>query len=412
MKKKQGYLLILTLLVMAALLFFAIFYLSFYNGEQDLALRGQQQILAEGAAAAAVDAAIYELKQDNAWISGFSQITLPHSNARYSLTFNKDQTALPYSTNNLQSAAPATGYQGRIVPPHCAYLVGIGFMGFMKQTEQAMITLGNSPFINAATTMHDLNFTGSVVVDSYNSDNGTYAATRQNSGGNIGTNSGANDMIELHGSAQIYGNLFAGPGGSESGSVDSSGSISYLGFGINQPISMPFLTPPSGTSLGDFSVSGSNVVHISPGIYDELNVTGSSVVIFDPGIYVFTDEIKVSGSAILRLPAGSDPVTIYAMNEIHFSGSNSINNQTQLPKNFVIIGGPNTEEIDLGGSGIAYMSIYAPAAEVSATGSTVIYGAIASKSLDMHGSSVLHYDAALKNLGLGGGAGLQIKGRW
>lgn len=412
MKKARGYLIILTLLVMGALLFLAVVFMNFYSSEQDLALRAQQNIIAEGAAGAAVDAAIYELESDSAWEAGFDRVTLPHSQAVYSLTFNKDQTALPYSTNNLKGATQVTGWQGRIVPAHCAHLIGIGYMGFMKQFEQAMITIGNTPFVNAAMVVDNLSLSGNVTIDSYNSANGTYDQTHQNSGANIGTGSGDPGVINLNGNVEIYGQVFAGPGGSEAGSINQNGNVSYQTFAIDQPAATPFLTPPTGTNLGPVSANGNQEINLAPGIYSDLTVNGHSTINFSAGTYVFTGNISISGSSTLNLPTGSGAVTVYAMENIDFSGNSNINNETEIPQNFVIIGGPDTQSVAFGGGIDAYLGIYAPAATVAISGNSEIFGSVVGKNLFMSGSSQVHFDQSLKTLSIGSGGTVSVRGRW
>jgi len=410
MKRRSGYILILTLLVSAALFFLAILYTDFFSSEQKLAMHSENDIIAEAAAEAGIDDAIYQLNSDSSWTAGFNQVELPHSRATYSMSFNSGQTAIPYSTNNLQSSVATTGYQGRIVPPQSADLIAVGFYGGNRQLDETMIKIGGtSPFYGAVFVKDNISLDGSHIIDSYDSSLGTYAQTRRNYGGDIGTNSGDDRKIVLKGSSMIYGEVVGGPGATESGSVVTRGSIVYQGFTNGPERSFPYINPPLGTNQGSVSYNGSGTHNLAPGTYTSLDIKGSNIINLTGGTYVFTDDIDIKGSSMLKIDASTGPVIIYAMKNVDLGGS-SIVNYTQKPSNLILVGGPDTTQVKIRGSQAFYMGIYAPAAHLDISGSEAIYGSFVANDADIDGSAAIHFDQALKNFPLG--TGTEVQARW
>ncbi|MCE1246325.1 MAG: hypothetical protein LWY06_06755 [Firmicutes bacterium] len=409
MKSKKGYILILTFLVMAMMFFFGLMLVEFMSSETKLTIKSEHDNIAAEAANAGIDDAIYYLKQNASWASGFNNTALGHSNSTYSMTFDKNQTVLPYSTNNSTGTATITGYGGRTVPAGSVHLVSIGKFGRSKIIEESMITPGGTLFSAAIQANTNITFSGNGLTDSFNSDNGTYQQTSQQSGGNIATNSNTNAIVRLTGNVDVNGTVTVGTGGTQAASVSSSGGSSYQGFSTSSPVSLPFLTPPSGTNQGSVSVSGHGSVTINPGTYTNLSGSGQSVINLTAGDYVFTGNISLSGNSTIVLPA-TGKVKIYVLGNIDITG-NSINNTSEKPTNLVIYGGPNTTSVKISGNGQGYFGLYAPAADVKITGNGAIYGGIVGDTIDITGNAAIHYDQALQKI-TGGSGMVTVLSRW
>jgi len=410
MKRQNGSILALTLLVMAAIFFFGLLYLSFYQAEKTLAQKAETDLIALEAASAGIQDALYQLKKNPWWSAGFSAVTLPRSGATYTMSFNSGQTAVPWSTNNSQGTSPVTGSRGRTVPAGLIHLVSVGVSGKSKKVEEALVlAAAGSPFNGAAFVNSNISLQGNVLVDSWNSAQGPYAQTSQQSGGNIGTNLGTNGIVELQGNVTVAGNVSLGTGGSPA-SIQAGGSSSYISSSVNAPQTYPFQTPPSGINQGDISYGSNTSATLAPGTYRNLSLSGDSTVQLQPGNYVFTGDISLEGNSQILVPSNGQAV-FYTGGDIHLTG-NSISNTPQRPQNLVIFGGPGTTEVHISGNGSAYMALYAPAAKIEINGNAGIFGAIVADSLSMQGNAGIHFDQSLRTLSFGGSGAVTVRARW
>lgn len=153
MRPRNGYILVLTLLIATAILFFAFSYVELYRGQARLARLAENDMIAAAAAGAGIDEAIFELKRNHTWTSGFQNVLLPHSGAAYSMSFIPNQPlsisigfltpssrVIPFSTNNSAGPLSVTGYGGRIVAPGMADLISVGTFATSVRIEEAIIT--------------------------------------------------------------------------------------------------------------------------------------------------------------------------------------------------------------------------------------------------------------------------------
>lgn len=373
MNKKKGYMLLITVGISALLLVLAISYVGFYGSAKGIDQNSEQTQIARAAAGSGIQDGLYQLKRNQAWNTGFSNVSLPHSGASYSMTFTPGST--PYSTNNIAGSVPVTGYNGRIVPASSVHLVSRGFYNGVARTEEAMLWW-HSIFMNGVATDQTITISGNTMVDSYNSLNGNYNKTHQNTGGNIRTNSGGNGTVTLNGGATVDGTITVGPGG-DSSSIVTKGGSTYIQPGVisSTTVAMPFLTPPSIQSRGELTSS----------------------VTLSAGTYVY-DEIDLSGQSFIQV---TGPVTLYVLGNIDITGNPRINDISANATWLSIIGGPQTTSVSINGLGSsssgAYFTVYAPAANVSINGNknSALYGSIIAKSFNISGGTAIHYDQAL-----------------
>lgn len=375
MKKKSGYILLVTMGIATVMLILAFSYVNFYASQKGLNQSSEQWQIAKTAAFSGIADGLYQLKRNQSWNTGFQNIGLPHSGATYSLTFTPGST--PYSTNNINGTLPVTGYNGRVVPPSMVHLVSIGNYNGTMQVEEALLWW-HSVFTNGVSTDKTISIVGNTMTDSYDSSKGSYGQTHQNSGGDMRTNSGGTDTVQIKGNASVDGTITVGPGGSSS-SINTSGGATYVQPGIiaTDTVAMPFISPPSGQNNGNLTSS----------------VTLSS------GVYVY-NSINLSGNSSLQV---TGPVTIYVLGNISISGNTKINDILKIPGNLNIIGGPQTTSVSITGLGSgssgAYFTLYAPAANVniSGNGNSALYGSVVSSSLSISGGTAIHFDQSLKN---------------
>jgi len=144
--RRKGALLILAMLLLGALFFFAIVLVRLYVAEKQLTLKAEQAMIADEAAQAGINDALHELRQNQAWSAGFNAVQLPQSGASYTVTFNTAQTAIPWSINNGTGTSAAAGWEGREVPPGAIHLVSIGTFRNSSSLRQAIVAIAGVLF--------------------------------------------------------------------------------------------------------------------------------------------------------------------------------------------------------------------------------------------------------------------------
>lgn len=410
-RKQKGFILLLVLFALITFSIILLYYVNLFNREKALSQREKWNYIAGKAAEAGVEDALYYIKQDMNWQTGFNETKLSRSNAVYSMSFNKNQAAIPYSTNNSQGTVSLIGYGGREVPPGSIHLVSMGNYAGSTVKDEALISVSSSIFNEAIFVDKNINLNGTVTIDSFDSSQGSYAATHTNSGGNIGTNSAASGSVDLVGNVDIFGTVNAGPGAVETTTVSASGNSTYQGFNMFDPErALTPYTTTVGTNLGSINASR-GITYLEPGTYTNITGRGQSVIQLKPGKYVITGNIDLSGGSILQLSTEPGKVEIYAMGNISIAGGGIVNT-TLDPKRLIIYGGPETKEVVLSGGAQSYFGVYAPAAEIEIRGNSQLFGAIVGDSLKLNGTAQIHFDKSMTTVNGGGSGSLNVTSRW
>lgn len=413
MKRERGIILLITLLVMGGLLFFSIAYLNLFWAEKDITFAAENEIKADSAATSGIDDGIRQIVLNSNWRPGQPPDTgaytgsLLNGLATYMISFDSTQNTIPFSTNNSAGFQSVTGYGGRNVPAEMVHLVTAGRFGSSTRVSEALLKR-SALFNYALFSGGPLSLAGNVTVDSYNSALGPYTPTGAHyPGALIGTSSGATNAVTLSGNTTILGRITVGPGGSEA-SINDGGSTSYdtpVDI-LLTPATFPVLTAPTSPNLGPLSFnSGSNT--ITPGTYLSLQASGGGTsVVLQAGVYVFTEDITLLSQSSLVVPAGTGPVTIYALGNIDFGGGEIINETLRAP-NLIIYGGPDTTTVKISGGSQVYLGLYAPSATgtITLSGNADIYGSIITNLLTIDGPSKkqatgnvgIHYDTSLSS---------------
>lgn len=243
-------------------------------------------------------------------------------------------------------------------------------------------------------------------MDSFDSSKGTYAATKQSSAGNIGTNGN----IRLDGSAKVNGtgsSPHTGTGNcnpnsltalTASGEASVSGGIVTLLSPVlysNPPVPDP--TPPAtnqniagtcGSIPGCTTLSGSKNVALAVGQYGNVSVSAGTTVHLQTGTYNFNN-LSLSGNSALVLD--STPVTLNFAGQalggndsaVDLTGG-SITNSSGKPKDFQILYAGAAAIKLVGGSG-SYGVVYAPNAPITMSGGADWYGAVIGYTVSVGG---------------------------
>jgi Tfp pilus assembly protein PilX len=246
-----------------------------------------------------------------------------------------------------------------------------------------------------------INFSSSGSTDSYDSSQGTYAATVLASQGDIGTNGN----LSLSGSSTIKGNAYlvnvvtAGSCPTKTFNDGSSNGVtgSAIAMGAPKTFANPVYTNPSPALTTSSGYSSD--VSLTPGNYPNVTVSGGNTLTLSPGTYNF-NSLKLSGGSILTIsPAGTVLIEIAGAGPpskaIDFSGG-SISNSSGTPANVQIVYAGSADVVLSGGSNSSGV-VYAPNADITMSGSSPWFGAIVGKTYNSSGGSAVHYDRSLAN---------------
>lgn len=413
--KNNGYVLLMSLLITASLMFFGLLYLNFFRAERTLAQHAEHNIIIDSAADAGIDTAISSIRQNYKWKgNAFPQsdtITLTASNALFDMVFYDSLSSPqipdgPYSTNNSESDTAVTGYGGQIVPPYSAHVISTGKYNGIQHKKEAIIATSISPYKYGIFGEDSISLSGTVYVDSFDSTKGPYnSLTNAGSNANISTNSIAAGAVSLAGTVDVNGSIYIGPGGEPSTVVSHTMNVTYDGINTLQNTeTFPVLVPPATTNQGALVLGGIASQTLSPPVdpltgkniatYSTLDLTGNAELTLQSGIYVFTEDIKIAATTKLIIPPTAS-VEIYAMKNVDIGGGSLINT-SQNASNFSIYGGAGTTSVKIGGGAGTYLFLYAPKSTVTISGNEGIYGSIIGKNIINTGNPQIHYDEGLK----------------
>jgi len=265
---------------------------------------------------------------------------------------------------------PVPGQAGlyRVVAIGSSSTPGSGAPDFQQRRVDAVVrVMPGVPLPKGLFANTSVYLNGSFRVDSYDSRTGGVVSTNA---GAIGTNGTAAKSIDLIGSADIFGNVVAGPGAPDSaislkGAVRVSGDVGNL----EEPVPMEPVAGPAGTE--DLVVSGGETVTLSGGVhrFRMLSIGSSSTLEFTGPAIVYVEDFELDGGALVT------------------SGN--------LPENLAIqvVG---DEAIEWESNGTFYGILYAPESQISLSGNSTFYGAVAADRISGGGSGIFWYDEALE----------------
>jgi hypothetical protein len=261
---------------------------------------------------------------------------------------------------------------------------------------------------------------GGGFVDSFDSSQG-YAASHQNAGAVVGTNGN----LTMSGKTIIYGTAsspLTGSGACKSGIVtayNTSGQGQVTGgfLQLAGPVTYaapaaPNPAPPtSGQSISGScgtvsgcTAAGSKAVNLAPGAYGNLSLNGGTTAHVSRGSYN-VNSLTLTGNSILVVDSGPVVVNIVGSTlgggntALDLSGG-SIVNPSGIPINLQFYYG-GTKSTKLSGGTSTYAIVYAPNSAVNLSGGTDFFGAIVGSTVNLSGSTAVHYDRHLP--GIAGG---------
>jgi len=192
----------------------------------------------------------------------------------------------------------------------------------------------------------------------------------------------SNGDIKLSGSTSIAGDARPGPGHA----VSTSGGASVTG--STAPLTKNLSFPPG--SAGNYAASNDDI-NASPYWHSDDNdfsLNGSAALTLPGGNYYFHD-FSTGGQTTLTF---TGPATIYVTGNFNMSGQTVT--AANLPRNLQIID-CGSGNLTISGGSALYADVYAPQSNITLSGSGDIYGSVLGQSVNMSGTSGIHYDLSL-----------------
>ena len=308
--------------------------------------------------------------------------------------------------------------------------------GGQSLSRAVLITLaGNSSLFKfGLLSKSPLSWGGGVFIDSYDSSdpakstNGQYDSTKKQANGNIATlstssNAGTLSAVRLANSADVYGTITTGPGGTVtfSGAPKMgpvlSGQATTVAQGVNNGwITSALTSPPpditvpsalaAASNIGTISLHNSGTMTINSGDFqvNDLSVIGNSSLKINGTVRLYVlGNVTTANSGTINIASGSSLTVYVAGPTINISGAGIVNGG-QRSQNNQWFGLSTMNTGTIANSGVFNGTFYAPSASVTISGAGSLTGALVASNIVLAGSGAIHFDESLKN-GAGGGAG-------
>jgi len=338
------------------------------NTDMDIAENYQTDMKSFYVAEAGVELAYTVLRDTVAWRGGFTDYPFAGGSITVSLVDSLaqpalDDTILVYSTGTRSEAM--TRLEVKLAPQR--------------------------PFGWGAHGDDNLKACGGTGTDSYNSDSGSYAATKLLAGGNLGSNG----PVDVCGTSDIYGGVAT----SLPGELDIDGGA--LVTGDTTSLAPEIFYPPVPQADFDYAEANNNAPAGLSGDFKynagahSLKVLPGNTAVLESGTYYFE---SIDNSGAIALAPGAQ-VTIYLDGDIKMIAGSSFNSGGK-PRDALIKAGPGKINLAAGVEIVA--AVYAPESDFNLTGQADLYGSFIMNSVSDTGGSKFHYDRSLRDLDLPG----------
>ena len=373
-------------------------------------VRGQQ---ARGAADAGLTTALQQLASNADYQGQTQPVTVGEGPESYTVRILRSPTAMP---------------DGQTLPEGCIYVLSKG------QASQSVVQIGALVKVGTSGSKGlpgafgaSIEMSNGSRLDSYDSRKGGYKVVNQNA--TMVTNSESPGSIYLKGGSKVLGSIAVGPKGviEDDGSDDNeskkdkqdkkdkkdktSGSSTTIwidngaSFGSSSLQETPKVLPPvelpSKPGSSDVTIDW-KVTDLPPGNYDKVKVSNGASLVLKPGVYVIRT-IELSGGARVTLASSDTPVKMYITEKFDLNNGVNISSPSNRPDLFQLNLADGAKYEQSGGTNLTGI-VYGPGASIKMENSADVYGAVVGSSITMSGSGSIHYDEALADYALSGGA--------
>jgi hypothetical protein len=363
-RNNRGSVMVISLLVLLMLGLIGVAAVQTSNTEMDISDNYQRDMKSFYIAEAGAELAIGVLRDSLDWREGFTDYTYGGGMFTVTLRDSNDTIILRDSIviiSTGQRGAATTSLELKLAP--------------------------RQPFDWGAHGDDWLTICGGSLTDSWNSDSGSYAATRLLAGGDVGSNG----HVMICGNADVYGNA----GTSEPGELDIVGGARVTG--DTSTIAPEIHYPPIPQSEYDDAIAHTAApagftgdYNYDPATYN-LQIQPHKTLILSSGTYYFND-IQVRGS--IELAPGAT-VTIYVGGGVELESFATVN-AGGAPGDLLIFG--SDQDWKFAAHSEINAAIYAPEMDFHMTGQANLYGSFITNTVHDAGGSQFHYDRSLRKI--------------
>lgn len=245
----------------------------------------------------------------------------------------------------------------------------------------------------------DLELESNVLIDSFDSSSGTYAAQLAASGTGYVSDlaiTGSNGNLDVASSVEVWGDLHPGVGMSVS--VPNSSTVS----GSLQPLPESIVLSPVATptlpASGDLTVSGVGVI-LPSGDYQFgtfKTLANTSITVQGPARIVVSTFTLAANSA-LTLDTNTGPIEIYVQGASNMASNSSLitTKKSAVDAALYFVGGP-TQTAALSSNSEFYGRIYSPQGAITISSNFEVFGSVVADRLVLNSNCKVHYDESLR----------------
>ena len=365
-KSQKGSAIIIVMGLIAMLTAAAIMSVDRSNTDLELSYNQLHEEMAFYLAEAGLERAVFEINEDNDWRDGYDKLALEGG----------------YYTINITDSTVDSALVDTVI------LNGEGIYNTTKtEMESWLVPEYTYPYRYGMFGGDSLKFDRNGCVDSYNSDSGTYAATRDTLNGDIGTNG----KIITSTNVIIGGDAYT----AEGGSITLGGGSKVLGDTSTTQDSVKLDIIPQteydwakSVSNAPGGLSGTGYTY-NPGT-KTLTTGSSGNVVLQSGVYYFSS-ITLGKLTNITLAPGAN-VTIYLKDNFQLGQQCNIN----------AFGDPGAFEVfsqngslNFNQNSRYYGTFYGPNGTIQFDQTTQVFGSMVGKSIKLDQGACFHYDRNL-----------------
>lgn len=431
--KRQGYVLLLTLVSTGLVGFLVLVYLNLSRFQNHTTMRSQAWNVAIPVVEAGLEHALTQLRMHGATNIGCDGWT-QSGNLYYVLCPMGDNYYFATISNYVEGAAnssPVIESRAFVrLPIQVASAPGPMLAAFLNNDQQMnylgrgvrVTTRNDRLFSKGLVAQGQIDLNGNnIETDSFDSTDpaastyGLYDSAKRKDNGDVATNLSLTNSLSV-GNAKIYGRVSTGPRGTVAiGPNGSVGDLNWHSSGVQTgrstddmnvdfpDVDMPFVG-------GAYSPTGAVVngtwfdYVLGNGNYQlgDLNASDKKILVRGNATLLVTGNFKLSGNSSITVETNGC-LNLYVGGSQTVLAGNGVVNRTGNATNFFYHGLPGNTSLSYSGNGMFVGLVYAPNANLTLNGGGSsdedFVGASVTKSALMNGNFKFHYDEALDKYG-------------
>ncbi len=374
-RKKRGMAMPMALLVMILLIILGMGLLALGHQSQLQAIRATREIAARIAADSGIAKAIYQMNQQIK-VKPWNDSSLPA----------EDDQSLPNFDGVFSYTVTGNTTDGYTIR-------SVGTFNGVQKTIEVVLRL-QSPFGEFAL------FTNGDIEMKAGSDFNWYNNDADDESFQIGTNSIESGAVALKNDSSLFGDIVVGVGGDPSVVVNDQGANITGDLGsLSQKFILDSVTVPAWlAAMGSSGTIDNDATISSSGKYSEINLGNSEEIDIEGDVVLYvTGDVLLGNDAEITVKEDSS-LTLYIGGSLIGDYGSSFNNETEIPRNFQILGLDSSSDMRFKNSSEFFGVIYAPLATVQFDNSAAAYGAVICDEFEQKNSAAFNYDASLREI--------------